>query len=76
MARKGSRKVTPLMIADSCALLRSVSETITVLSRWHPGSIPIAIIWQQLAVLEQDFQALDVAIPAEPEPAGMFQEKA
>lgn len=76
MARRGSRKVTPLLVADSCAIARSLREAVTVLRRWHPTLTPLIVIESQLPLVEQAFESLDVVIPAEPEPAGMFTEKA
>ncbi len=47
MARR-TRKRTEQLLAESRTLTASVQHTIAVLQTWHPGSMPLAIITQQL----------------------------
>ena len=48
MTKRRGRKVTTALLNDSLALTRSLEEQTRVLHNWHPGSIPLAIIAQQL----------------------------
>jgi hypothetical protein len=45
------RKVTPALLAESSTLVRSIEGQVTVLTAWHPSSMALAIITQQLAAL-------------------------
>jgi hypothetical protein len=65
MARRRGRKVTPALIADSQTLVLSLMQLTQVLSAWHPGSIPIAIVMQQLAALSDELKQLETRVASE-----------
>lgn len=56
MAKRG-RKVTPVLLAESQALVRALEAQVAVLQAWHPSSMPLSIIAQQLSALAGELAA-------------------
>lgn len=61
---KRSRKLSPALIEESRALVRSLQEQAAVLRAWHPGSMALSIIVQQLAALAGELEHTKPEPPA------------
>jgi hypothetical protein len=65
MARR-TRKLTPTLIAESQVLVRSMQSQAAVLYAWHPDSMALTIVIQQLSALAGEFEQVKTeAAPVE-----------
>jgi hypothetical protein len=68
MAKRRGRRLNEALITESQALVRALQEQTAVLHAWHPGSMPLSIVVQQLAAFAGELTQLTTEAPADPDP--------